>query len=227
MAVPNQRTTFEKMRRLTIAALAALVLPAAALSGANPHAERLRLTPAGEKLAKRALLRRTDLPDWTSVPTPPDNGNLTCPGFDPDVSAYTVNGRARASYVHSALAQIGSTADVFASRAHAVGDFKAGAKPQLAGCLRYLMDKAFRSSGGAIKASVLSARKVRAPRLGERSAAYQLVSRVRVSHLSLRAYTDLLVIQRGRTIAALIFTGIDQPVPAQAYYGRIVAARMR
>jgi hypothetical protein len=37
----------------------------------------------------------------------------------------------------------------------------------------------------------------------------------------------LLVIQRGRTIAALIFTGIDSPVPSRTAYGRIVAARMR
>src|SRR5262245_39021228 len=136
MAGPRRWTTSKKMRRLTIAVLAALVLPATALSGANPHAERLRLTPAGGKLATRALLRRTDLPDWTAIPTPATNSNLTCPGFDPDVSAYTVNGRAAVTFVHSALAEIGSTAYVFASHAHAVGDFKAGAKPQLVGCLR-------------------------------------------------------------------------------------------
>ena len=215
------------MRRLAPAAALSLVLVSAAAAASNPHAERVRLTSAGQKLAHRALLRSSDLPDWTRVAAPPDDSSPTCPGFDPDVSAFTVTGKAAAVFVHSALAQIGSTADAFASRAQAAGDFRAGAKPALARCLRYLMQKSFRAAGSGIEATVVSARMVRAPRLGERSAAFRLVSRIRVNRLSLRAYTDLLVIQKGRTIAALIFTGIDTPVPSRTAYGRIVASRMR
>jgi len=214
-------------RLLLVLAVLVAVGATAAVAARNPHAERQHLTAAGNRLAKRALLRPSDLPDWTRIAAPSDDSSPTCPGFDPDVSAFTVTGKAAVSFVHSALAQIGSTADVFASRGQAAGDFKADAKPQLAGCLRYLLEREFRASAGAVKADVLSARMVRAPRLGERSAAYRLVSRVRVGGLSLRAYTDLLVIQRGRTIAALIFTGIDSPVPSRTAYGRIVAARMR
>jgi len=158
---------------------------------------------------------------------PSDDSSLTCPGFDPDLSAFTINGKATATYVHSALAQISSTAEVYASRAQAAGDFKAGARPQLAACLRHVMDAAFRRTTGGLEASVVSSRMVQAPRLGERSAAYRVISKVRVNSLALRAYSDLLVVQRGRTIAALVFTGIDDPVPSQTTYGRIVAARMR
>ena len=216
------------MRRLAFLVLATAVLSATgALAAGNPHAEKVHLTRSGNRLARLTVLRHGDLPDWTQIPSPPNDNSLTCPGFDPDVSALTINGKATAAFRGSALAEIQSTADVFASHAQAVTDFKAGAKSQLAGCLRYLMDKAFRASSGPVKASVLSARMLRAPSLGERAAAYRLVSRVRVSTLAIKGYTDLLVIQRGRTIAALIFTGIDNPVPSQSYYGRTVAARMR
>jgi len=127
--------------------------------------------------------------------------------------------------VQNALSQIGSSADVYASHAQAVGDFRAGAKPQLASCLRAVTNDAFRKN--KVNAHVVSSRMVRAPRLGERSAAYHMVSRVRANGLSMSAYSDLLVIQRGRTIAVLVFTGIDTAIPSQTFYARLVAARMR
>jgi hypothetical protein len=37
----------------------------------------------------------------------------------------------------------------------------------------------------------------------------------------------LLAFQRGRTQAALVFTGVGAPVPSQASYARLVEARMR
>jgi hypothetical protein len=214
------------MRRLALPVLVAVLLPVGAWAAGNPHAEKMHPTKPGKKLATRAVLRGSDLgPDWTQLPAPPDNSNFTCPGFDPDLSAYTVNGKATSLYVQNALSQIGSSADVYASHAQAVGDFKAGAKPQLASCLSAVTNDAFRKN--KVNAHVVSSRMVQAPRLGERSAAYHMVSRVRAGGISMSAYSDLLVIQRGRTIAVLVFTGIDTPIPSQAFYGRIVAARMR
>jgi hypothetical protein len=226
----SRRDDLARVRRLALAAVLTVALSTGvALAARNPHAEREHLTSTGAKLAGRALLRGSDLgPDWTKIPAAADDSTFRCTGFDPDLSAFTVNGRASTVFVHSALATIGSSSDVYASRAQAVGDLRAGAKPQLAGCLRQLTERAFRASAGAaIKASVLSSRMVHAPRIGEHSAAYRLVSRLRANGLTLRAYTDLLVFQRGRTIAVLVFTGIDSPVPSQIVYGRSVAARMR
>ena len=208
--------------------VAAAVTAAAAVAARNPHAEKLRLTPEGKRLAKRALLTSSDLgPDWTRLPSVPDNSSLTCPSFDPDFSAYTINGKATSSFVQSGLAQISSSSEVYASRLQAAADFSKGARPELAPCLRYAVAREFRTSGAGIRASVLSSRVQRAPKLGERSAAYRVVTRVRQSGVSFKLYTDFVVIQRGRTIVALGFTGVDSPIPSQMLYDRMVAARMR
>jgi hypothetical protein len=213
------------VKRLGLVILAVVALPATVLAAANPHAEQLHPTAAGKKLAKRALLRSSDLgPDWTRIALPQGDSSLTCPNFDPDLSAFTIHGRASTSFVQSGMDQISSSAVVYASRAQAVGDFKAAARPELAGCLRYLITREFRKAG--IAAGVPSARMLEAPGLGERSASYRVVWRIRSGRVSVTAYSDFLVVQRGRTIAALGFTGVDGPIPSRNLYARLVAARM-
>ena len=70
--------------------------------------------------AQQALLRRSDIgPDWTAIALPSGNTNLTCPNFDPDLSAFTVNGKASSSFVQSGLAQVSSSIEVYASQAQA------------------------------------------------------------------------------------------------------------
>ena len=216
------------MRRLTLAMLVAALLPASAWATRHPHAEKLQLTKAGKKLAQQAVLRRSDIgPDWTAIALPSGNSNLSCPNFDPDLSGFTINGKASSSFVQSGLAQVSSSTEVYASQAQAAGDFRAGARPELAQCLRYAIQNEFSKSASGTKATVLSSRMVRAPRVGERSAAYRVILELQANKLVFKAYSDFLVIQRGRTIAALGFTGIDTPVPSQTFYGRIVAGRMR
>lgn len=206
----------------------ALLVVGGALAARSPHAEKLKLTPAGNRLAKRALLTQADLgPDWTRLPTMPPDDSLTCPRFDPDLSAYTVNGRGSASFAQVGFAQIVSTAEVYASRSQAVADFSKGAKPELAPCLGYALEQGFHKANTGIRASVLSSKMRKAPRLGERSASYRVVTRVRQTGVTLTLVTDFLVFQRGRTIVALGFTGVGSPIPSQPYYASIVAARMR
>jgi hypothetical protein len=216
------------MRRFALVALTIALLPVGAWAARNPHAEKVQLTKAGKKLAKRAVLRSADLgPDWTSVRLPPEDSSLTCPHFDPDLSRFTINGKASSSFILPVGAQINSNSEVYASRAQAIGDFTASAKPQLAPCLRSLLEDELRRSGIGSQTRVLSSQIVRAPRVGERTAAYKLVMKVHGGAISVTVVTDLLVVQRGRTVVLLSFTGIDDPIPSRAFYARLVAARMR
>src|SRR2546430_7812238 len=122
------------MSRLSIALALLLLTAAAAQAAADPHAERVRLTPADTALARRTVLQRGDVvADWKamSIPRIP-GGRLPCPDFNPDFSAFTVTGKAATAFSHPTGGSIISTIEVYASRADAVGDFQVGAQPGVA-----------------------------------------------------------------------------------------------
>jgi hypothetical protein len=232
--VSRTGATVTSVQRLGPAvALAAVALATAvsalAAPAADPRAEKVRLNAADTALAKRANLKLDDLdPAWDRTTVPPaDDSTFRCPGFRPDFSAFTVTGRAESAFTRGSAGSLLSGVDVFATRSQAVGDFRAGAKPALARCLRYAAEQSFRSVPGGRNARVVSSAIVRAPRLGERRIALRLVARVSSGGRSLPIYLDLLVIQRGRSVAALMFTGLAERVEGQAGLARLVASRMR
>jgi hypothetical protein len=208
--------------------LAALVFVGGPLAARDPRAEKERLNPRDMALARTELLARADLaPGWRRTPSSPDDDEPTrCPGWNPDFSRFTITGKAKADFEHSqAGASILSTAEVYATRSQAVGDFRTGAKPGLARCLKALLDKGFRQVRA--DARIVSARMVFGPRIGERSATYRLVASVRASGSSAPAYFDVHFFQRGRSIGGLLFTGVGTRVPDQLPLARTVAARLR
>jgi hypothetical protein len=216
------------VRRVVLLLLACAAVPAVALAGRNPHAEKRHHTRADMALARQVLLRQSDVgPDWIRVAVPRNDSTLDCPGFDPDFSRFTITGESQALYSFRSLDQILSSSEVYRSRAEAIHDFQLGARPELAGCLRHTLVRTLRASAPGLTIARASARAARAPKLGERAAAYHLAATVAANGVQLHVYMDLLVFQRGRTQAGLIFTGIGSPVPSQASYARVVAARMR
>jgi hypothetical protein len=92
---------------LCLAALAAAAAAAVAGPLGDPHREQERLTAADMALAKRIALRATDLPTgWRRTPVPPDNDEFKCPGFDPDLSRFTITGKAQSAFTHPGGAQV-------------------------------------------------------------------------------------------------------------------------
>jgi hypothetical protein len=218
--------------RIVVASLALVtVLAASAAAAVDPRAEKVRLRPADVSLAKRAVLRQADVgPDWSRVPTQRrGDGQFSCATFKPDFSAFTVTGQASASFREASPpgAQIDSTVAVFRTQAQAVGDFRLGAKPQLARCLAEELRRAFRSYPAGIEGKVLSSKMVPAPKLGERSAAYAITARLSGNGNSLPVFVDVIAVQRGRSIAALVFTGVGGRVPSRQYYAASVSERLR
>jgi hypothetical protein len=219
-----------RLAAATVLLLVALVSVGSAAAARDPRAEKERLNPRDMALARNGLLTRADLgPGWTRTPSEPDRDEPTrCPGWNPDFSAFTITGKAESNFEHAqAGALIASNVEVYATRRQAVGDFRTGAKPQLARCLKSLLEKGFRQGGGAVDAKVVSARMVRAFRVGERAATYRLVARVRAGGASAPAYFDVHFFQRRRSIAGLFFTRVGARVPDQLALARTVASRLR
>jgi hypothetical protein len=201
----------------------------AAATAQDPHAEKERLNRADMALAKRANLKAVDLdPAWRPIAVPDDDDeSFTCPGFDPDFSAFTITGKARSAFVRGTAGSILSAVEVYATERQAIGDFRTGTKPPLARCLRYATEEGFKRGGAALSGRVISSKVVAAPRVGDRRFAVRLVARVTVGGRSLPLVIDVVAFQRGRSVAALMFSGFAERVSGQTAVARIVAARMR
>lgn len=215
------------MRRLVLLTLLLVSLAAAATAVArDPGLERLRLNAADNALARKIAVKQSEVgANWRKTTLPDSNEQLTCPGFRPNLSRFTITGKATTAFVRGTGASIVSAVEVYESRADAVGDFKAGATPAVARCLRLTLEKAFANSAALV--SVRSARVVPAPRVGERRIAYRVVAALDTGVQALNIYFDVIVVQRGRSIVALFFTGPLKPVARQSRLATTVAARMR
>ena len=221
------------MKRAVLLSLAcALVATATATAGAarDPRLERLALQPRDVALAKRAVVQRADLPaGWRQLgATPSTQEAPDCPGYRPDFSRFTVTGQAETTFASAdATRSIASRTEVYASRSQARGDFALSTGPAVPRCLGVLLKRELAQGADGIAVDVLTARRVAAPRLGERSAAYRIVVQVGSAARTIRMYVDVAVVLRGRSIGAVFFTGAFRPVPGRAAVLARVAARLR
>jgi hypothetical protein len=219
------------MRTLAATLTMVAVFAASAAGAADPRSETVRVRPADVALARQAVLRQSDVgPDWDRVPTrTKSSGQFACSSFRPDFSSFIVTGKASASFrlTSPAGAQMDSTVAVFRKKAHAVADFRLGAKPQLAQCLAQELRRAFRSYPEGVRGRLLSSKMVTPPTLGERSAAYAITAKLSGNGTSLPVFVDVVAVQRGRSIAALVFTGVGSRVPSRQYFAAKIAGRLR
>ena len=214
------------MKRLVPLILALLVLPSVALAAAASNDEPERLNRADMTLAKRATIHKGDLPaGWRLRPSAPETGDR-CPGFDPDLSAFVITGKAETSFAHSAGAQMVSDVAVFRNVRDAAGDFKASAKPGFLRCLRNVLLQSFKQAH--LWARITSSRMSTTPRVGAQSVSYRVISTIYptngVPHFSM--YSDALALRQGRSQAVLLFIAPFTPMRGQAALARSVARRM-
>lgn len=218
------------MKRLVTSLLVlAVALAAVATAGAaDPREERRQLTAADNTQARRGVVVRSWLgPGWTkTAPSADTDDDFTCPGYNPDFSRFTITGEAESAFKHPSGASLASGVSVFPTRTQALGDFRLGAKPQLAGCLRTFLVNMFKSDDSGATYSV-TARVVPAARVGERSIAFRVVVQVKVAgRPAIPLYGDFHVFQKGRSQGFLFFMGIMKPVTGQVPLARAMAARM-
>ncbi len=218
------------MRRFAVAVVlcALTLLLATAASGRDPRLEKVQLRAADVALAKRTTLKQNDVgASWRPTQIPAGSGErLVCAGFNPDLSRFTISGKASSGFTRTNGASIVSSVEVYVSRADAIGDFQTGAKPIVANCLKRSLEKKL-NAGGLVHATVPFARVVAAPRVGDRRIAYRIVARLEAATRQVDIYLDVIVVQRGRSIVAFFFTGPNQSLPMQAQIVSTAAARMR
>ena len=204
-----------------------LVLTASAAAAGDPRDETVRLRPADVALAKRISVRPGDVgAGWVRTPVQTSGGErLTCPGFDPDFSAFTITGRENVAYAQPNGTSIISFVEVYKSARDAIGDFTLGAKPQVARCLGASLQRQLDAS--AVIATVRSARVVAAPRVGDRRIAYRVIARLEAVGQRVDVYLDVVILQRGRSEVGLMFTSARKPYARRSAISAAVAGRMR
>lgn len=227
--LPPERNA--RMKRLSIA-IALLLLPTSALAaGANdPKQEQVRLTAADNTLARRTTLRLGDLAAAWKVErsTGADDERTVCSGFDPDFSAFTITGKAQSSFSHAGGGWISSAVEVYASHEDAVGDFRVGSQAAAAKCMASTFAAGLASgAGSSVKTRITSSGMVAGPRVGERSVVFRIVGDVSGPAGHVPVYFDVLAVQRGRSIVAVVFMGVKKRLTGQQIVARALAARMR
>jgi hypothetical protein len=221
---PHRLTRWASKHALVLPLVAAVAgLALAAPASAGPRDEKERFTKAGKALARRAVLHRTDLPaGWRPVSVPARSSR--CRSYDPDLSRFTLTGKARSAFVHPSGAGIGSSVAVYVSARQAAAAFEAEARPGLLTCMSAGIVKQFAKSG--IKALVVAKRMSRGPRLGTRNASFRMVFMLTLGGQTLPYDVDLITFQAHRAIAALSFQAIGGPVRQQLAFARRVASRI-
>jgi hypothetical protein len=209
--------------------LVALVLASAAVAAGeqDPRAEQVRLNARDTRLAAAVALTKRDLGRGWNASRVPKSAGPACKSFAPDLSKFTITGKAHTMFADSRGSSVQSVVEVYPNKAQAEGDFLAAAKPGQAHCLREALAHAQRQAAKGVRLRFESARMLAAPKVGQRAAAYRLRGSLGSNGVSFPLFMDLLVVHRGRTLVAFFFTGLERPVAGQLKLARKVAERMR
>ena len=200
-----------RLRALTGVGAAAVAVVAASVptalgATAQPVLDRSR---ADQRWAVSAALQSTDLPGGWNVWTAPHNPStselvLACKRFVPDLSHTRVTGIRASSYVVPAHTQVSHLVASFATARDAGRLASADFVPFYQRCLRTEIGEKL-ASGAKVQAVTRRVVDVPAPTVG---LAYRTTIRLAPG---VHVVSDKVLPRRGRRVALLIFTGIQQP----------------
>lgn len=189
-------------RRLAIGLLAAGILASTALA-APGDAERRAINARDQAWAKRINLTLNDVPAGFRQGPPNANSRpagLTCNGFAPDLSRFTITGQAVSRHFANAATgtAVFSSAEIFQSATDERGDWALTARKEALPCLRELLGT---MSGGVLNVTRTSMRP--APNVGERSISFRAMVSVRANGAHVTVWLDVLGVAQGRGDATL------------------------
>ena len=218
------------MSRVLLGLVAALVVaaPAAAL-GRGGHDPQRRLNARDQAKARSLVLQQRDLgPGWTSNPPPStgSSGDLSCAGFDPNLSDLVETGEAQSRVFARGLGtSVFSIGTVYADARTAETAWNRIMRRALVRCLSTLLEG---SSTGGVAIKTLSSGRFAFPRTTPRSAAFRIAVEAKALGVATRIYVDLLGLGRGRLEADVFVVSVQQPFPApfERSLARSVGARL-
>jgi hypothetical protein len=170
---------------------AAFSLVGTVAAGRDPRQEKFAPRAVDAKRAVNAVVHLSDLtPGWKGgLVNSSGNGDMPdCPWED--YSAFTITGQAVSTFRQGG-ALLNSYAQVFPTVREARADFAIATKPGRAKC----EGKGYESLGASV--TLISARVVTVPNVGDRAAAYRYVLRYGAN----RVYIDVIDFLHGRTRA--------------------------
>ena len=222
------------MTRTVLAVLAALVVaaPAAGVSR-GAHDPQKRLNARDQAKARSFLLRPADLgSSWTSTPAPHagDGGDLSCAGFDPDLSDLVETGDVQSRlFVHataSTSSTVFSTGTVYANARMAGAAWNRVIRPELVRCLSTLLEG---TSTAGVGFKTVSSGRLDFPHVAPRTAAFRLAVEAKALGATVRFYLDLIALGSGRLEAGIFAVSLRRPLDEslERSLARAVARRLR
>jgi hypothetical protein len=187
-------------RRLAIGLFAAALFASTALA-APGDAEHRAITARDQAWAKRVNLTLRDLPAGfrQGAQSPSGSGGLTCSGFAPDLSRFTITGEAASRvFARADGLVVFSAAEIFRSSSDQRGDWAATARREALPCLRDVLQRSLGTYGRVAGASLRPA-----PRLGERTISFRTSVSVSANGANVKVWLDVLAVARGRGDATL------------------------
>ena len=182
---------------------------APARAGRDPRAPRQRLVAQDMAIARNAVVHPENLTRsrWHQVASPPDGPRKPCAGVNPDLSRFTLTGKATSAFRAGNAGRINSSVRVYANAGQASLTFQATATPRALRCIGTGMLRDFRAAG--LKARIAAVRVYPHVALASQGAAYQVVFALTSSRGKTDALPiDVFVFQAGRAIGALSFTAV-------------------
>jgi hypothetical protein len=195
------------VRRLGLVALLAVVVTSTALAAPGSREQRA-INSADQAWARRVNLTLRDLPSGfrPGAANTSNSGGLTCPGYSPDLSRFTITGEATSrQFVSSSGASIFSSAEIFRTVADQRGDWALTARREALTCLRTLLQQGVATTA-KVRATVRPA-----PRLGERSISFRTTLAVAANGVKATVWLDVLGVARGRGDATVVAMSVRTP----------------
>jgi hypothetical protein len=198
---------------------------AAAAAGSSTGAPTKAAKAHAATLAHAALLRSSDLSGWNSTAPPKKVPGLTCPAFNPDLTAFTPLAAAASRTFRQSSQFASQVVYMFASATQERGFWRRVVGRRLLTCVA---DGLVAGSSNGITFTVDRKHMESVPKIGERDRAYRVVGTATSPGQTETVYLDVLVVGRGSGVAAISYTNLFSPVAraTELRLARTVARRL-